>query len=73
MKAGSKRGRDGKRIGGTGWRGEKVSQNKGGEAQAKIDDEKEEGGDLKSDGGVIERQVQIKPDAGRAWMIKPGA
>lgn len=50
-----------------------MSQNKGGEAQAKIDDEKEEGGDLKSDGGVIERQVQIKPDAGRAWMIKPGA
>lgn len=50
------RGRDGRSmIGGRGWRGqgERLSQNKGGEAKAKIDDEKKEGG-LKSDGGVIE-------------------
>jgi len=57
-------------IGGRGWRGrgESESQNKGGEAIAKMDDGKEG-----SDGGVIERQVQIKPYAGRVWMIKPGA
>lgn len=47
------------------------SQNKGGEAGAKMDD-----GSKKrhpsGDGGVIERQLQIKPHAERIWMMKPG-
>lgn len=52
--------------------GENMSQNKGGEATVKMDDGRKEGRP-RNDGGVIERQIQIKPYAGRAWMIKPGA
>lgn len=51
---------------------EGVSQNKGGEAKAKMDDGRNERR-LRNDGGVTERRIQIKPYAGRIWMIKPGA
>lgn len=62
-------------IGGRGKYGkgewERGSQNKGGEARAKMDDGSKKR-HLSGDVGVIERQVQIKPYAGRIWMMKPG-